>query len=106
MPQRTWTLRRHRDGAGCVLAVVPFEDELDPLAELLATAGYFAFVAIGPGLAALCRVAAFDLIVVLAGVDEVDRALARTVQSAERLIELDADQRPLLVERIRDRLAS
>jgi hypothetical protein len=104
MSQRTWTLRRREDSFGCVLVITAQAAELDPIADALAAAGYFAFAAIGAGIAGLCEVAAFDLIVVLAGVDSADRDAVRRIQPPKRLVELDADDHPALLACVTHRL--
>jgi hypothetical protein len=71
--------------------------ELDPIAEALAGAGYFAFAAISTGIADLCKVAAFDLIIVQPGVGTADREALRRIQPPDRLVELDTDALPALV---------
>lgn len=91
MSQRTWTLRRHADSSGCVLVVASSLDALDALADAVAEAGYFAFAAIGAGIGHLLELAAFDLVVVLAGVEHADREALRRLQPAERLVEVAAD---------------
>ncbi len=97
MSQRTWTLRRTEDSAGCVLVVTPRLADLGVLAAALAEAGYFAFSSVGAGVESLCQTAAFDLIVVLAGVEATDRDVLRRMQPAERLAELDSDDVPALL---------
>jgi H2-forming N5,N10-methylenetetrahydromethanopterin dehydrogenase-like enzyme len=97
MPQRSWTLRRHEDSFGCVLVVTAEPAEIDRLAEAVAAAGYFAFAAVAPGVAHLCELAAFDLIVVLAGVAAADRVAVRLIQPPDRLVELDTDQLPAVL---------
>jgi len=104
MPHRSWTLRRHEDSFGCVLVVTAELAEMDRFADALASAGYFAFAAVGPGVAHLCELAAFDLIVVLAGVDAPERATVRRIQAPDRLVELDTDELPALVDCVRTHL--
>lgn len=105
MPQRTWTLRRHPDGFGTVVVVTGRIDEIEELARELADAGYFAFAAVPAGLIALATVATFDLVVVLASVDEQDRIAVRRCQPVERIIELSSDDRLALIAAVRRHLS-
>jgi hypothetical protein len=105
MPQRTWTLRRHASGFGTVVAVTGRIEEIDELASELADAGYFAFAAVPAGLVALRTVAMFDLVVMLASVNDEDRIVVRRCQPVERTIELASDDRLALLAAVRRRLS-
>jgi hypothetical protein len=70
---RPWVMRVGKSGMASVLVVTSRADALETLADELAGAGYYAFVALPSAVSTLAESTVFDLILVLRDVADFDR---------------------------------
>ena len=77
--ERPWVMRVGKSGMASVLVCTSRGDALEALADELAGAGYYAFVAVPSAAETLAKSTVFDLILVLRDVDELDREMIKNL---------------------------